>query len=161
VCTLTNFTRVVEWLTDNLTVPWIVNGFFKLITPFIDPLTKEKIKFNEDMSQYVPKEQLWTEFNGGLEFEYDHSLYWPALIKMCTDKREARTQRWIAGGRQIGELEDFLAGHTEQGVSPPVVKASEEIPVVSAVEPTPEAAVPAAKTEEEVKVEAAPVAAVA
>ena len=106
------------------------------------------------MSQYVPKEQLWIEFNGGLEFEYDHSLYWPALVKMCTEKREARTQRWIAGGRQIGELEDYLAGHTEQSVSLPVVKAPEDIPVVAAVEPTPEAAVPVVKAEEEGKVEA-------
>ncbi len=102
-------------------------GFFKLITPFIDPLTREKLKFNEDMSQYVPSEQLWTEFNGSLEFEYDHAAYWPALAKMADDRREARRTRWVAGGGHIGELEDYLAGHVEQGVAPPTASAEEPV----------------------------------
>jgi len=51
-----------------INIPWIVHGFFKLITPFIDPHTREKLKFNEDMRQYVPAEQLWTTFKGDLDF---------------------------------------------------------------------------------------------
>ncbi|KAI9788427.1 MAG: hypothetical protein M1833_003008, partial [Piccolia ochrophora] len=31
-----------------INLPWFINGFFKLITPFIDPMTREKLKFNED-----------------------------------------------------------------------------------------------------------------
>ena len=96
-------------------MPWVVWGFFKLITPFIDPLTREKLKFNEDMNQYVPTEQLWTEFNGQQEFEYDHSVYWPALLKLCNERREARKARWVAGGKLIGELEDYLSGHLGKG----------------------------------------------
>lgn len=69
------------------------------------------------MRQYVPEEQLWTEFsNGSLEFEYDHSVYWPALVKLCEEKRASRTERWIAGGKHIGEYEDYLAGGRETGV---------------------------------------------
>ncbi|KAK0719633.1 hypothetical protein B0H67DRAFT_484476 [Lasiosphaeris hirsuta] len=94
-----------------INTPWFVHGFFKIITPFIDPHTREKLKFNEDMTQYVPSEQLWTTFKGNLEFEYDHSVYWPALMKLCTERREARKQRWIAGGKHIGESEDYLSGH--------------------------------------------------
>jgi hypothetical protein len=94
----------------------VVWGFFKLITPFIDPLTRDKLKFNEDMTQYVPKEQLWTEYPGGkLQFEYDHSIYWPAFNKLCNDRREARKARWITGGSLVGELEDYLTGHLEKG----------------------------------------------
>jgi hypothetical protein len=98
----------------------LVWGFFKLITPFIDPLTREKLAFNENMRQYVPEEQLWTEFGGTLEFEYDHATYWPALQKLCTERREARMQRWIAGGSQFGEFEEYLAGGTETGCGAPV-----------------------------------------
>jgi len=105
-----------------INVPWIVNGFFKLITPFIDPHTRDKLKFNEDMTQYVPREQLWTEFHGSLEFEYDHARYWPALIRLCSERHEARRRRWIDGGSQIGELEDYLAGQLPVGVSGSVVK---------------------------------------
>ena len=100
-------------------VPWVVWGFFKLITPFIDPLTREKLKFNEDMRKYVPEEQLWTEFNGSLDFKYDHSVYWPALHKLCDERRETRRQRWIQGGRLIGEHEDFLAGQSPKGAASP------------------------------------------
>jgi hypothetical protein len=103
-----------------INMPWIVTGFFKLITPFIDPHTREKLKFNEDMSQYVPQEQMWSEFSSGkLEFEYDHSVYWPALQKICSEKRQARWQRWVAGGQQLGESEDYLAGAIEVGVAGP------------------------------------------
>jgi hypothetical protein len=101
-------------------VPWIVWGFFKLITPFIDPRTRDKLKFNEDMTQYVPAEQLWTEYAGGqLQFEYDHAVYWPALWQLCQERRGERKARWIAGGRNIGEFEDFLSGTLPVGVSSP------------------------------------------
>jgi hypothetical protein len=100
------------------TVPFIVWGFFKLITPFIDPRTKEKLKFNEDLTQYVPKEQLVADLKGGeLKFEYDHSTYWPALHKLCDEKRAEQKARWEAGGKQIGEFEDYLKGHSSHGVA--------------------------------------------
>ncbi|KAL2017345.1 hypothetical protein VTK56DRAFT_2268 [Thermocarpiscus australiensis] len=151
-----------------INMPWIVHGFFKLITPFIDPHTREKLKFNEDMTQYVPAEQMWTEFNGKLEFEYDHSVYWPALHKLCRERREARWQRWLAGGQQLGESEDYLAGAIETGVAGPTPaktpgektegkaeeKAGPAAPVAApVVEPTTQAT--SEETTPEVKVEAA------
>lgn len=130
-------------------VPWVVWGFFKLITPFIDPLTREKLKFNEDMRQYVPEGELWTEFGGKLEFEYDHATYWPALQKICEEKRASRKQRWVAGGSHIGEHEDYLAGGKETGIAGTVAAAAEEKTeekVAEATTATSDAA-PAATTE--------------
>ncbi|KAK7432389.1 Phosphatidylinositol transfer protein (PITP) [Neonectria magnoliae] len=101
-----------------INVPWIVWGFFKLITPFIDPVTREKLKFNEDMKQYVPPEQLWSlDWGGDLDFEYDHATYWPALNELCRQRREERIRRWEAGGKLVGESEDYLAGGTDEGVA--------------------------------------------
>lgn len=92
-------------------------GFFKIITPFIDPVTREKLKFNEDMKQYVPPEQLWSaDWGGDMDFEYDHSVYWPALNDMCRQRREDRRRRWEAAGGLIGESEDYLAGGTDESV---------------------------------------------
>ncbi|KAI1432658.1 CRAL-TRIO domain-containing protein [Xylaria sp. CBS 124048] len=109
-----------------MNVPWVVWGFFKLITPLIDPLTKEKLKFNEDMTQYVVPEQLVKDVKGGeLPFEYNHSVYWPALQKLSDERRTARLQRWEAGGKQIGELEDYLNGHIQNGVASKNVGSSE------------------------------------
>ncbi|KAJ2903985.1 putative cral trio domain-containing protein [Zalerion maritima] len=97
-------------------VPWVVWGFFKLITPFIDPRTREKLHFNEDMTQFVPKEQLWTEYPGGeMAFEYEHETYWPALWKLCQERRAARREKWVKGGKHIGEYEDFMTGYSERG----------------------------------------------
>lgn len=127
---------MVRWLSKPLehnnnpvTVPFLVWGFFKLITPFIDPLTKEKLKFNEDMRQYVPPEQLWTEFHGDLDFEYDHETYWPALVNLCNEKRKASTERWVKGGKLFGESEAYLKG----GAVPSVGQAPAEIAVAEKV----------------------------
>lgn len=99
-------------------VPWIVWGFFKIITPFIDPVTRDKLKFNEDMKQYVPAEQLWSEdWAGQMDFEYNHDTYWPALNALCQQRREARLARWVAAGQVIGESEDYLAGGTDTSVT--------------------------------------------
>ena len=91
-------------------VPWVVWGFFKLITPFIDPLTREKLKFNDDVRQYVPPEQLWKEFGGDVDFEYDHATYWPALLKICEERRAERKARWEKAGKRYGESETYLKG---------------------------------------------------
>jgi hypothetical protein len=89
-------------------------GFFKIITPFIDPVTREKLKFNEDMKQYVPPEQLWSmDWGGEMDFEYDHETYWPALNELCRQKREEKFRRWEAAGKEIGESEDYLTGGTD------------------------------------------------
>ncbi|VBB75725.1 Putative phosphatidylinositol transfer protein PDR1 [Podospora comata] len=114
-----------------INMPWVVTAFFKLITPFIDPHTREKLAFNEDMSKYVPTEQMWSEFSSGkLAFEYDHSQYWPALQELCNRRREARWQQWVAGGKQIGESEDYLAGATAAAVG----SATEKTATAPAVE---------------------------
>jgi hypothetical protein len=90
--------------------PWYVNTFFKLMSPFIDPVTREKMKFNEDLRKYIPAEQLWNQHEGDLNFEYDHTVYWPELNEECKRRREAWRERWEQGGRLFGEYEVYLRG---------------------------------------------------
>jgi hypothetical protein len=88
------------------------------VTPFIDPVTREKLKFNEDMKQYVPPEQLWSaDWGGNMDFEYDHETYWPALNDMCAQRRSEKLARWLAGGKVVGESEEYLAGGTDVSVN--------------------------------------------
>lgn len=91
-------------------VPFMIWGFFKLITPFIDPLTREKIKFNEDMGKYIPREQLMKESQGLVNFDYSHQAYWPALTRLSEMKRAAYRERWERAGSHIGEYEAYLRG---------------------------------------------------
>lgn len=103
-------------------VPWVIWGFFKLITPFIDPVTKEKIKFNEDYGIHVPREQLMKEAGGEVEFEYDHGSYWSSLTGLAEAKREAYRKRWEAAGKRLGEYEVYLRG----GEQKPLVEVEKE-----------------------------------
>jgi hypothetical protein len=107
--------RLGRALVTNL--PFYIWGFFKLITPFIDPLTREKIKFNEDMGLHVPREQLLKESGGHVEFEYVHEEYWPALNDLCELKRAERQARWEKGGKRIGEYEAYLKGADEKSLA--------------------------------------------
>ena len=91
-------------------VPWLVWGFFKLINPFIDPLTREKMKFDVDLRKVVPPEQLMQVYGGDVDFEYNHGLYWPALNTLADERRKEIMQRWEAAGKKIGESEKYLKG---------------------------------------------------
>jgi len=97
-------------LLNKLAVPWYITTFFKLISPFIDPVTKDKMVFNQDLRNYVPPSQLDKAYGGDADFEYDHSIYWPALDQLCRDRRAMYYKRWVEGGQQIGEYEAYLRG---------------------------------------------------
>ena len=100
-----------------LLVPFYIWGFFKIITPFIDPLTREKLKFNEDMALHVPRSQLLKANGGDVDFEYDHSVYWPAFIKLADTRRAEYRARWEKGGKRLGEYEGYLRGGSEQSLA--------------------------------------------
>lgn len=105
---------------------FLISGFFKLISPFIDPRTREKLKFNEDLRQHVPPGHLMKSVGGDVEFRYDHTLYWPALNKLAEQRREACRERWIQGGKQIGEFENYLKGQDIPSVSQTQGAANEQ-----------------------------------
>ncbi|KAK6351137.1 hypothetical protein TWF718_004308 [Orbilia javanica] len=91
-------------------IPWWAKAFLNVIWPFIDPITRPKLKFNEDMSLHVPKSHLLKEFKGDIDFTYNHAAYWPNFIKLSQEKRRQYEERWKANGSQIGESEFYLKG---------------------------------------------------
>ena len=99
-----------------LPVPFYVSGFFKIISVWIDPVTKQKIKFNEDLRNHVPPGQLQKKFGGDVEFDYDHDKYWPALVTLAKKRRAEMKQRWEKAGKQIGESENYMRGGSEKSV---------------------------------------------
>ncbi|KAJ6184663.1 hypothetical protein N7519_005964 [Penicillium mononematosum] len=111
-----------------INVPFVIWGFFKLITPLIDPNTRQKLKFNEDLRQHVPPSHLMKSVGGDVEFRYDHASYWPALNKLAEQRREAYRERWVQGGKLVGEFENYLKGENVPSLSQTQVeaKASEQ-----------------------------------
>jgi hypothetical protein len=68
------------------------------------------MKFNEPLTDHVPPAQLLDKYGGTVEFEYDHSIYWPALIELCEQRKTAYKARWVKAGSLIGENEAYLRG---------------------------------------------------
>lgn len=97
-------------------LPWYVSIFLKAINPFIDPVTKEKIKYNEPLTDHVPAAQLMKASGGEIDFKYDHDLYWPALENLAAERRAERVARWEKAGKLIGESEVYLWGGEEGSV---------------------------------------------
>jgi hypothetical protein len=93
-----------------INVPFLVNAFFKLILPFVDPVTRNKIKFNPsvvDDGLFAPDMVTSEGWGGSVMLDYVHEKYWPALVSMTNERREAWMKKWREMGGTIGlkELE--------------------------------------------------------
>ncbi|KAJ3930536.1 MAG: CRAL/TRIO domain-containing protein [Lentinula lateritia] len=104
-----------------INVPYLVNIFFKLITPFIDPITVQKLKFNPDVVKdgIFAEDQVMKEFWGGnQDFEYDHEKYWPTLVDLCKARKMKWMDEWRKLGGKIGLCEsDYKTGGNGQPVT--------------------------------------------
>ncbi|KAI9667273.1 MAG: hypothetical protein M1821_000087 [Bathelium mastoideum] len=106
-------------------LPWYVTTFFKLISPFIDPVTKSKMKFNEPLPDHVPREQLWADYGGDAPFQYLHAEYWPALCRLCEERHAAYRERWVRAGKRVGEYEAYLRGGDQPSLGELIARAGE------------------------------------
>ncbi|KAG8876275.1 hypothetical protein FRB98_007383 [Tulasnella sp. 332] len=87
-----------------LNVPYLVSLFFKVMMPLVDPVTREKIKFNPEVVKdgMFTADQVITKWGGKAELPYEHEVYWPALIKMCKDRHQRRLEKWRSLGGTVG-----------------------------------------------------------
>ena len=69
------------------------------------------------MTKWVPAQQLLKECDGEVDMVYDHATYWPAFTKLCEQRRAAYRERWIKGGKRIGEHEAYLRGGAEKSLA--------------------------------------------
>lgn len=107
---------LMNMLIPSTLVHWLLGTFFKLLNPFIDPVTREKLKFDQNLRDFVPPSHLLKAYGGDVDFIYDHDVYWPAMVALTARKREEQTERWIRGGKKVGELEAYLKGGIEKGL---------------------------------------------
>lgn len=108
----------------------------KLIMPFVDPVTKSKVSFNQDpvkMGVFTPENVLSSiGWGGSADFEYDHEKYWPSFVKMCRDRRKQNLERWRVLGGKLGISE---ADYKKEGAVGEVLKVVEDpLPVTQTEE---------------------------
>ena len=64
--------------------PKFVNAFFTALSPFLDPITKDKIRFNDpEMTRFIDPAQLDAQFGGQYRYAFDFQTYWESLMKHC------------------------------------------------------------------------------
>lgn len=97
-----------------INIPFLVNAFFKLISPFIDPVTRAKMKFNSsvlDEGIFTPDMLMKEWWGGDVDFEYEHEKYWPALVAECKENEQRWMARWRSLGGTVGVREwDYKTG---------------------------------------------------
>lgn len=87
-----------------------------------------------------------------MEFEYDHEVYWPTLMKLCEEKHKEQHERWVKGGKHYGESENYIKGGSAPSVGSKVAAAPEEKtipPAVPAPEPVAESTEASGKAKDE------------
>ncbi|TID26189.1 hypothetical protein CANINC_002816 [Pichia inconspicua] len=102
-------------------IPFLGRAFLKLIYPFIDPLTREKLVFDATFSEFVHPEQLDKEFDGLVDFVYQHEIYFPALVEITKARQAAYMDRFYKFGAVVGLSEIDLRGDADE-VTVPVGK---------------------------------------
>ncbi|KAF9526403.1 CRAL-TRIO domain-containing protein [Crepidotus variabilis] len=92
-------------LAHIINVPFLVSAFFKVISPFIDPVTREKMKFNPNVikDKFFEPNQVMKEWWGGdIDFEYVHADYWPSIVNLCEERNKKWRETWKGLGSKIG-----------------------------------------------------------
>ena len=91
-----------------INVPFFVNAFFKIVMPLLDPITRQKVKFNPQVLEdgLFTADMIMKDWWGGEpEFEYVHEKYWPHLVSLCEGRVMTWTQNWRALGAKVGTSE--------------------------------------------------------
>lgn len=83
--------------------PRFINAFFTALSPFLDPITKDKIRFNEpNITEFIAPDQLDMQFAGGTyPYTFKFGDYWDALVSQCgilPDGRRAKVAEAIDRG---------------------------------------------------------------
>ncbi|KAG1883352.1 CRAL TRIO domain-containing protein [Suillus subluteus] len=90
-------------------LPWFLNAFVALLTPFMDPHTRQKLVFNPVINEnglslrvFEPDQLIQEGWNGSQRFTYSHCVYWEALVKLCEKRRSRMFMVWHRMGGKVG-----------------------------------------------------------
>jgi hypothetical protein len=95
-------------LAPVINVPFLVSAFFKMLMPLLDPITRQKVKFNPQVLEdgFFTADMIMKDWWGGEpEFEYVHEKYWPHLVSLCEGRVMTWTKNWRALGAKVGTSE--------------------------------------------------------
>ncbi|PPQ69151.1 hypothetical protein CVT25_004531 [Psilocybe cyanescens] len=123
-----------------INVPFLVNAFFKMVMPLVDPITRQKVKFNPEIFKdgFFTKDNVMKEWAGDCNFEYQHDKYWPGLVSMCEERVKTWTRNWKDLGAKVGTSEWSY----KQTTSPKVEEEEKKVEITVTVTPAEPAVAP-------------------
>jgi hypothetical protein len=115
--------------------------------PFVDPITREKVKFNPDIFEegiFHPDMVMEKWWGGSQDFDYAHEKYWPNLVELCESRAKDWMKNWRDLGGNVGSKEwEYKQGNTISLAKHEETNEKEEIIVTTSDAP----AAPAEATE--------------
>ncbi|CED84903.1 Phosphatidylinositol transfer protein PDR16 and related proteins [Phaffia rhodozyma] len=110
-----------------INVPWLVQAFFKMITPLLDPVTRSKLILpsTPSIAEHAPTSQLESSFGGSVTWpKYgptEHAEYWfgpTGFVALAKERQRRGLENWRKlGGERIGRREwDWKQGEETWGV---------------------------------------------
>lgn len=119
-----------------INVPFLLNAFYKMITPFMDPVTREKLKFNPSCvkdGHFEADMLVKGNWGGSRTVEYVHEKFWPAWLKLTWERREKHKENWRKLGGKIGIREWDYKIETPDLVETEVEEKDEKVEMSVAV----------------------------
>ncbi|KAF5385045.1 hypothetical protein D9615_001005 [Tricholomella constricta] len=113
----------VETLGRALVVnlPMLLSFFYKGISPFLDPVTRDKMRFNPDLQELIPSSHLDADFGGDLHYEFEPKSYWDQIVAACGIAPDGTRAEKI-----VGELKEsaMVEDNTVSGDTTPSLTVS-------------------------------------
>ncbi|KAL1670538.1 CRAL-TRIO domain-containing protein [Schizophyllum commune] len=64
-------------------LPMLLNFFYKGISPFLDPVTRDKMRFNPNLLDFIAPDQLDAQFGGEHYYEFEFESFWAQIVEAC------------------------------------------------------------------------------
>ncbi|CAO1637145.1 unnamed protein product [Jaminaea pallidilutea] len=114
-----------------INAPWWMTAIHTALSPFIDPLTRSKIRWNQDLSKIIPPAHLPKAYGGEYDFVWDKVTSWDDIVDFCgivpesgyrehecfskvSVEEEAKLRVQLAGKKNGGEV-STVAGNSAEG----------------------------------------------
>ncbi|KAJ8469394.1 hypothetical protein ONZ45_g16905 [Pleurotus djamor] len=122
----------VETLGRALVVnlPYLLNFFYKGISPFLDPVTRDKMRFNPDLLELIPASHLDADFGGEYAYEFEPESYWQQIVEACGIAPDG-TRVTVPGSEEASSPDASLSSGQ---MTPEVVEKMAEITISEATD---------------------------
>ncbi|KAJ7154331.1 CRAL/TRIO domain-containing protein [Mycena crocata] len=104
-------------------LPTLLSFFYKGISPFLDPVTRDKMRFNPNLLELVDASQLDSNFGGDFVYEFEKDNYWEQIVRACGIADDGTRTTYFSDEKSDRLTTSLPRKSTEKvSLTPPVVQ---------------------------------------